>query len=66
MPLANTRPISNPIRNSINTSTKKPTTVVRLLAKIELIAWSMALVRASSSLNPLLLSRSKASSRKME
>ena len=38
IPFARTRPKSNPMENFIVTRAKKPTTVVRLLAKMELIA----------------------------
>ena len=38
IPFARTRPKSKPIENFIVTRARKPTTVVRLLAKIELIA----------------------------
>ncbi len=38
IPFARTRPRSNPMENFIVTRAKKPTTVVRLLAKMELIA----------------------------
>ena len=38
IPFARTRPKSKPIENFIVTRARKPTTVVRLLAMIELIA----------------------------
>ena len=66
IPFARTRPISKPMLNFMHTRAKKPTTVVRLLAKIELIAASMAFVMASSLFKPFCRSLVNASSRKIE
>ena len=66
IPFASTRPMSNPMVNFMDTRARKPTTVVRLLAKIELMAASMALTMAVSSGSPFCLSLENASSRNME
>ena len=38
IPFASTSPISNPMVNFMDTNARKPTTVVRLLARMELMA----------------------------
>ena len=66
IPFASTSPISNPMVNFMDTNARKPTTVVRLLANMELIAASMALIMACSSESPFCFSLENASSRKIE
>ena len=66
IPFASTRPISKPILNFMNIRATKPAIVVRLLAKIELMAASTASTMASSSESPFFFSLVKASRRKME
>ena len=66
IPFARTRPISKPMVKFMDTRARKPTTVVRLLAKIELMASSMAPTMASSSVFPFCRSLENASSRKIE
>ena len=53
IPFARTSPISKPMLNFMVTNARKPTTVVRLLAKMELMASSTALTMASSSESPV-------------
>ena len=66
MPFARTSPISKPMLNRMVTRARNPTMVVRLLAKIELMASSTASSMASSSDSPVSRQRINASSRKME
>ena len=66
IPFASTRPISNPMVNFMDTSARNPTTVVRLLANMELMAASMALTMACSSEQPFCFSLENASRRKIE
>ena len=58
--------MSKPMVKFMNTRAKKPTTVVMLLARMELMASSMAFTMASSSSSPSPVPRVKESSRKME
>ena len=66
IPFARTRPMSKPMLNFMNIKATKPAMVVRLLAKMELIAASTASTMASSSESPFFFSLVKASSRKIE
>ena len=66
IPFASTRPKSKPTVNFMDVRAKNPTTVVRLLANMELIASSMAVTIAASSEAPRSRSRENASKRKIE